>query len=169
MQNRIKKLIESLIKEISLCDFIKSNLKKHNTYEEIKTEDFEIRIEAGPEFILRWIKNKTKKYTGKQIMQCIINIAKERGYSEIEAWGSKGKMEGEQTDGYYKLMLWGFVPNKDISWVNKLVGKNYSSFEEAYSDETFWDLWKQKGKEWPNGSFYLDDNSISMKQFKKNK
>lgn len=109
--------------------------------------DFELKYDDDGDFMFSWINTKTSKYKGIDIFKALIQIAQKEGNKEINALAAKGKTNGIDANGFYTLIKWGCIPTKDISWINKLLGTNYSSYEEAYEDPNFLPMWKAKGQE----------------------
>jgi hypothetical protein len=150
-----------------LYNLIQSQKQKEGDSFIVSNEDFELKYEAdSSDFIFRWVLVKSPKYKGKDIFKAIIDIAKKEGYKEINALAAKGKTNNVTANGYYSLVKWGFIPTKDITWVNKLLNTSYNSYDEAFNDPNFLPLWKEKGKE-TYAIFDLDPNSTSFKQFNK--
>jgi hypothetical protein len=152
---------------MTLYNLIQSQKQKEGDSFIVSNEDFELKYEAdSSDFIFRWVLVKSSKYKGKDIFKAIIDIAKKEGYKEINALAAKGKTNNVSANGYYSLVKWGFIPTKDITWVNKLLNTSYNSYDEAFNDPNFLPLWKEKGKE-TYAIFDLDPNSTSFKQFNK--
>ncbi len=161
----------------SLSDSFQNDLIKTKKFSQINNEDFSLRFDFIDDYvILLWIYNKSKKYSGREIFYQFIKYINSLGIREIYAYAAKGIdhiRDGKKSikindTGYFNLLKWGFIPTEGINFINKTLKSNYKSFEEMFSDNEFFSIWKEKGKEFPC-VFDTDKNSISMKQFLKAK
>ena len=130
----------------------------------IKTSDFAIKFDTwGNTYNLYWIKNFSSKFKGTDIFKELLKIVKERvGEKVIIATGIRGDFKGEDTNGYYTMMRWGFIPEGGISFINKILGTNYEKIEKAFNDSNFWINWKANGVQF-DGEFDMSVNSLSWK------
>ena len=154
-----------------LLNIIETQQVKDDFYQVIDTEDFVLKLDnVGDYLTINWIWMKTRKYSGTELFNAIIKYAENKGYDTIYAFGIKGKnlvkADGKNqviiVNGYYTLMRWGFIPDKGINFINRILKEKYESFEDAFSDPEFWIKWKSKGVEY-GGSFDLTPNSLSFK------
>ena len=156
----------NILDETLLYDFIKS---KTNTKDIIRINniDFNIIFDINindKTLNLDWINNKSNKYSGKDIINALIKLCDFYNLNKIKAVGAKGKYHNTNSFGYYVLLKYGFIPKDGIQLINKVLNTNYKNFEEAYSDNNFLVLWKEKGIEY-DGYLYLNKNSLSYKIF----
>ena len=139
---------------------------KKKDFLDIDNEDFALRFDVwGPTFRLSWIKNKSGKYRGTDIWKTLLDVIKKKfGLKDITASAEKGydSVDKVELNGYYTMLRWGFIPDKGIKMFNALLGEDYKSLEEAFSDEKFWSDWLKYGQSW-TGVFDASPNSLSWK------
>lgn len=151
-----------------IYDIIQTNKVDENGSWVVDSPDFQLKYDDKGDFMFSWIYMKTSKFRGTDVFKALLMIAQKEGAKEIHALAAKGKTNDVLANGYYTLIKWGFVPIKDIDWANKLLGTQYQSWDEAYSDPKFFELWKAKGKE-VYVTFDTTPGSLSMKTFSKYK
>ncbi len=172
----LKEKIEKLTgKKVSLKEFVQNayNIIMTNKVDQngswvVDSPDFQLKYDDKGDFMFSWIYMKTSKFRGTDIFRALLAIAQKEGAKEIHALAAKGKTNDVLANGYYTLVKWGFIPIKDVEWANKLLGTQYQSWDEAYSDPKFFELWKAKGKE-VYVTFDTTPGSLSMKTFGKYK
>lgn len=163
-------LFESNVDDI--LDIIKNKMiTGKDGYKSIETPDFILKIdEVDTHVTLSWIYMKTQKYKGTDVLNAIIKYSKSKGYKSITGFGIRGtdivKIDGKsktiETNGYYTLMRWGFIPDNGIKMINRVLKTKYPSLIAAYKDPEFWTKWKQNGKDY-TGEFDIAPNSLSWK------
>ncbi len=149
---------------------LKNDIKHKGIYDVLNNDDFELKIDdvSGDHLTLNWIKMKTRKYSGTDILNSLIKYSQEKNYEYISAYGIKGDFKGKPVNGYYTLMRWGFIPDKGVNFINNVLDTKYNSLEEAFSKSIFWENWKKNGTEY-TGEFNLETNSLSFKILNKEK
>lgn len=164
-------IVEKFKVSESLLNIVKAHIKEDRFYYISENEDFTIKYDfVGEESMgLDWIYNKTRKYTGTSLFKCLIQIGLENKMHMIKTYAVKGndliKIDGYtraiQTNGYYTMLRWGFVPDGGINFLNGVLGTDYPDLETAYNDSEFWSNWRENGIEFV-GFFYLNKDSISF-------
>lgn len=133
----------------------------------VNSSDFELMYDVMDERVtLMWITKKTENFSGIDLFKGLVLYLKEIGVETITAWGVKGYIAKKEGVGYYVLLKWGFIPDKGIILINRMLKTSYKNFCEVYDDPKFFKLWQEKGRDF-TGAFSLDKNSLSMKQLSK--
>lgn len=161
---------------LQLLKIIENNKRNEGNYILVETSDFIVKFNevSGKHLSFNWCYMKTKKFSGTDILRALIMYSQKKGYRYISGYGIKGydkaKIDGKYKDikvnGFYTIMRWGFLPDKGVKFINKVLKSNYSSLEDAFSDSFFWQQWKEKGVEF-YGEFDLSPNSLSFKVLNK--
>jgi hypothetical protein len=132
----------------NVYSIIKNTTKVKQGISHVKNEDFDIIFDIeGDTLTLTWINVKSGKFTGKDVLSALIQLAHENGANKIRATGVRGKYHGKLAYGYYALLKWGFIPDGGIAFLNKVLGTKYGSIKEAFADPQFWAMWKDMGVE----------------------
>lgn len=150
-----------------ILDSIKQG-KETKCYTHVKNADFEMKYSAMDNYlILLWIHIKpNSNYKGIEVFKALIEFTRTNNLPVITAFAARRKFRRINTNGYYSLLKWGFIPDKGISFINKTLGSKYTSIQEAYSDQEFLKRWKEKGAEF-DGSFEVSPTSFSMQVLNK--
>lgn len=150
-------------------------------YKTVINEDFVIKysVTKWSHVTLNWIYNRSFVYHGRDIFRALVKLTKDLGYDKICAYGAKGydtytidddvegRIKFEIDDvGYYHLLVWGFIPEYGVKYINKILNSKYESMSDAFNDSSFWHKWKTKGVGLAC-TFYTDDDSLSMTQLNK--
>ena len=111
----------------------------------------------------------------KYILSALFDICREYHLKQIRGCFEKGFFifgsERIHLIGYYVFLKYGFIPDNNVKFINKIfkinkIDKQYTDINEIYLDKSFFKTWKEIGVGF-NGSFNLDDDSISMSVYKK--
>lgn len=172
---KAEKLIggDTTTQETELDKYISSKMTPDESGEiHIKNDDFDVKIDTfGDSYTLNWINVKSKNVKGTELFKSILHGLKKLGDRPIHAYGIRGTdiIKGEDgknkiinVNGYYTVLRWGFFPDKGVKYINKTLKTNYPTMEDAYKDPTFWENWKENGKEF-TGVFDMNKNSTSWK------
>lgn len=179
--NKYKLVRESLTaQQENILDIINANKVSKDFYTLVETTDFTLKYDDASEdhITLNWIyiKNKSSNISGTDLFKALIEIAKSKGIYKIFAYGIKGydiiEVDGVKksiwVNGYYTMLRWGFIPDKGIHFLNKILKTNYNSLEEAYKEQNFWDSWKENGKEFTGVFDLSSEETLSMRILNKN-
>ena len=165
------KLFESF-ESIDIPYLMSNNFEKDRFYKTLETDDFMIKFDeiTGDSLTIDWIYNISNKIRGIDIFKGIIEYCNKKNYDSIHAYGIRGlgyvnddkQSVGVETNGYYTMMRWGFVPKNGVKDINKILKTKYKSIDDMYLDQNFWTKWKKDVNDYA-GVFDLNKNSLSYK------